>query len=71
MAPRVSRRDVFRTGAAAGAAATLGSLGAAQAAAAPPGPHGGPVPEDDIKQTSSVLTVVGGEIVHDTGEIST
>ncbi|MFW6033711.1 MAG: hypothetical protein ACOC9R_01140 [bacterium] len=29
------------------------------------------VPEDDIKQTSSVLTVVGGEIVHDTGEIST
>ena len=26
------------------------------------------VPEDDIKRISSVLTVVGGEIVHDTGE---
>ncbi|MFW6090584.1 MAG: amidohydrolase [Actinomycetota bacterium] len=58
MAPRVSRRDVFRTGAAAGAAATLGSLGAAQAAAAPPGGRGGASGNDD----DGALTFVNGRI---------
>jgi hypothetical protein len=27
------------------------------------------VPDEELKQLRSVLTVVGGEIVHDTGEV--
>jgi hypothetical protein len=27
------------------------------------------VPDEELKQIRSVLTVVGGEIVHDTGEV--
>ncbi len=58
MSPRVSRRDVLRTGAAAGAAATLGSLGAAHAAAGPPGPRGGPPGSG----AGGALTFVNGKI---------
>src|SRR5690554_127171 len=56
----ISRRDVFRTGAAAGVAAALGAAAAAPAGAAPPGgapPGGGPPGRGD-----EALTFVNGKI---------
>ena len=54
MAARISRRDVFKTGAAAGAAAALAGAGAGQAAAAAPPSQAG--------SGDGTLTLVNGKI---------